>query len=83
MHLTAVAYNGPACISAVTVTMCYTYNYTNILLSVFSISTHKYTTCIKLISLKIVYRIAGKFDGQNIWRFAPPEVLGGFKFGDG
>ena len=31
----------------------------------------------------IIYRIAGKFDGQNIWRFAPPEVLGGFKFGDG
>ena len=30
-----------------------------------------------------IYRIAGKFDEQNIWRFAPPKVLGGFKFGDG
>ena len=29
------------------------------------------------------YRIAGKFDEQNIWRFAPPKVLGDFKFGDG
>ena len=31
----------------------------------------------------VVYRIAGKFDDQNIWRFAPAKVLGGFKFGDG
>ena len=30
-----------------------------------------------------MYRIAGEFDEQNIWRFAPPKVLGGFKFGDG
>ena len=37
---------------------------------------YKYTTQHK-------YRIAGKFDDQNIWRFAPPKVLGGFKFGDG
>ena len=30
-----------------------------------------------------MYRIARKIDEQNIWRFAPPKVLGGFKFGDG
>ena len=36
-----------------------------------------YTKCIGCT------RIAGKFDDQNIWRFAPPKVLGGFKFGDG
>ena len=35
------------------------------------------------MSCLLEYRIAGKFDEQNIWRFAPPKVFGGFKFSDG
>ena len=34
-------------------------------------------------TVSFMYRIAGKCDEQNIWWFAPPKVLGGFKFGDG